>query len=130
MAYPLDGIGYNIAGTFLVAVIGRQSWGWAGTGAWILVGMCVRCPRLQSGRRRSAAAVGGIGAHRGRGRAGRVDILGNRIAGTRRPPTVPRAAAFLTTGYSVGQKLRQLLYNGYHSAPLVGAAAAPRMGFP
>ncbi len=40
VAYSLEGIGYIISGTFLVTAIGQKSPGWAGTGAWILVGIC------------------------------------------------------------------------------------------
>ncbi len=38
-AYTLEGIGYIVAGTFLVAAIEQSSPGWAGSGAWVLVGL-------------------------------------------------------------------------------------------
>ena len=37
--YTLEGVGYIIAGTFLVAAIGQTSPGWLGNGAWVLVGV-------------------------------------------------------------------------------------------
>ncbi len=38
-SYSLEGIGYIIAGTFLVAAISQNSPGWLGGGAWVLVGL-------------------------------------------------------------------------------------------
>ncbi|WP_431919241.1 YbfB/YjiJ family MFS transporter [Nonomuraea jabiensis] len=37
--YTLEGTGYIIAGTFLVAAIDQTAPGWAGSGAWVLVGL-------------------------------------------------------------------------------------------
>jgi MFS family permease len=37
--YTLEGIGYIVAGTFLVAAIQQGTPGWLGTGAWIVVGL-------------------------------------------------------------------------------------------
>jgi uncharacterized membrane protein YhaH (DUF805 family) len=39
VSYTLEGIGYIVAGTFLVAAIGQGSPGWIGSGAWVLVGL-------------------------------------------------------------------------------------------
>jgi predicted MFS family arabinose efflux permease len=39
VCYTLEGIGYIIAGTFLVAAIKQGSPGWLGNGAWVLVGL-------------------------------------------------------------------------------------------
>jgi predicted MFS family arabinose efflux permease len=39
VSYTLEGIGYIIAGTFLVAAIRENSTGWLGNGAWLLVGV-------------------------------------------------------------------------------------------
>jgi hypothetical protein len=39
VSYTLEGIGYIIAGTFLVAAIKQNSSGWLGTGAWLFVGL-------------------------------------------------------------------------------------------
>ena len=37
--YTLEGVGYIVAGTFLVAAIEQSSPGWIGSGAWVLVGL-------------------------------------------------------------------------------------------
>jgi predicted MFS family arabinose efflux permease len=39
VSYSLEGIGYIIAGTFLVAAIRGNSPGWLGSGAWLVVGV-------------------------------------------------------------------------------------------
>jgi hypothetical protein len=39
VSYTLEGIGYIIAGTFLVAAIRQGSAGWLGSGAWVFVGL-------------------------------------------------------------------------------------------
>ncbi|MBP1817325.1 YbfB/YjiJ family MFS transporter [Mycobacterium sp. OAE908] len=39
VSYSLEGIGYIIAGTFLVAAIRQDSPGWLGSGAWLVVGV-------------------------------------------------------------------------------------------
>jgi hypothetical protein len=39
VSYTLEGIGYIIAGTFLVAAIRQNSSGWLGNGAWLFVGV-------------------------------------------------------------------------------------------
>jgi predicted MFS family arabinose efflux permease len=39
VSYCVEGVGYIIAGTFLVAAINQNSPGWVGTGAWVLVGV-------------------------------------------------------------------------------------------
>jgi AraC-like DNA-binding protein len=38
-SYALEGVGYIIAGTFLVAAIDQDSPGWIGSGAWVIVGL-------------------------------------------------------------------------------------------
>ena len=38
-SYTLEGIGYIIAGTFLVAAVAQHSPGWLGNGAWLVVGL-------------------------------------------------------------------------------------------
>lgn len=37
--YSLEGVGYIIAGTFLVAAVGQTSASWLGNGAWLVVGL-------------------------------------------------------------------------------------------
>ncbi|MEV1173843.1 YbfB/YjiJ family MFS transporter, partial [Nonomuraea sp. NPDC049784] len=39
VSYTLEGTGYIIAGTFLVAAIDQTAPGWAGSGAWVLAGL-------------------------------------------------------------------------------------------
>jgi MFS family permease len=39
VSYTLEGIGYIVAGTFLVAAIKASSSGWLGDGAWLFVGL-------------------------------------------------------------------------------------------
>ena len=38
-SYSLEGVGYIIAGTFLVAAINENSPAWVGSGGWVLVGL-------------------------------------------------------------------------------------------
>ncbi|MBW8796564.1 MAG: YbfB/YjiJ family MFS transporter [Streptomyces sp.] len=148
-SYTLEGIGYIIAGTFLVAAINQSSPGWIGSGAWVLVGVAA-IP--------SAALWAGLGR-----RWSRPDLLltalGVQAAGIALPALVggvapalisavlfgstfigvstlalgagthlrfPRAVALLTAGYSVGQILgplaaTPLLHHGYHQALLLAA---------
>lgn len=149
VAYSLEGIGYIIAGTFLVAAIAQTSPGWAGTGAWILVGVCaVPASALWAalGHRWSrpslllmALVLQAIGIGLPTVVAGIAPaLLGAALFGSTflgigslalalgAHLQFPRAIALLTTGYSVGQILgpqivRPLLNNGYHDALFVGA---------
>jgi hypothetical protein len=149
-AYSLEGVGYIIAGTFLVAAIAQTSPGWAGTGAWILVGICAlpasaiwaalgnRWTRpalllaaliLQAIGIGLPAVVGGIApALVGAALFGATFLgIGSIALGLGTRLRFPRAVALLTTGYSVGQIIgpqvvRPLLHNGYRAALLVGAA--------
>lgn len=147
--YTLEGIGYIIAGTFLVAAIEQTSPGWIGSGAWVLVGLAA-IP--------SSALWAGLGR-----RWSRPDLLlaalGVQAVGIALPALVggvtaalisavlfgstfigvstlalaagthlrfPRAVALLTAGYSVGQILgplaaTPLLHHGYHQALLLAA---------
>jgi hypothetical protein len=149
-AYSLEGIGYIIAGTFLVAAIGQKSPGWAGTSAWILVGLCALPASAMwaaLGRRWSRpslllvalmlqatgiglpAVVGGTApALVGAALFGSTFLgIGSLVLGLGAYLQFPRAIAILTTGYSVGQILgpqvvRPFLRGGYDSSLLVGAA--------
>ncbi|MEV8092240.1 YbfB/YjiJ family MFS transporter [Streptomyces nigra] len=149
VSYTLEGVGYIIAGTFLVAAINQTSPGWIGSGAWVLVGLAA-IP--------SAALWAGLGR-----RWSRPDLLlaalGVQAVGIALPALVggvaaalisavlfgstfigvstlalgagahlrfPRAVALLTAGYSVGQILgpliaSPLLRHGYHQALLLAA---------
>jgi hypothetical protein len=149
-AYSLEGVGYIIAGTFLVAAIGQKSPGWAATGAWILVGICAlpasaiwaalghRWTRpslllaaliLQAIGIGLPAVVGGVApALVGAALFGSTFLgIGSLVLALGAHLQFPGAVALLTTGYSVGQILgpqivRPLLHNGYHAALLVAAA--------
>ncbi len=140
-SYTLEGVGYIIAGTFLVAAIS----GPLGTSAWILVGASAALsPALMKlgGRHLLAAtlAVQAVGIALPALIGGTVATLiavvlfGGTfltIAGItlKAGATLgfPRAAAVLTTGYSAGQILgpllaAPLLHNGYDQALLLAAA--------
>lgn len=148
-SYTLEGIGYIIAGTFLVAAIGQSSPGWIGSGAWVLVGLAaIPSSAVWAGlaRRRSRAdllaaalviqAVGiALPALIGGVTAALISaaLFGATFIGVStlalaagRQLRFPRAVALLTAGYSVGQILgpvvaRPLLNHGYHQALLLGA---------
>jgi MFS family permease len=150
VSYSLEGVGYIIAGTFLVAAINENSPAWAGDAAWMLAGL-------------AAAPASAAWAHLSR-RWTRPTLLCAALliqaAGIALPALVsgiapallsavlfgatflgvvtlalalaaqlryPRAVALLTTGYGLGQILgplvvTPLLHHGYHLALLVGAA--------
>jgi predicted MFS family arabinose efflux permease len=150
VAYSLEGVGYIVAGTFLVAAISQGSPGWVGTGAWVLVGLAV-VPASAGwallARRWSrpsllvaallAQAVGiALPALAGGVVAALVSavLFGATFLGISSLALavgahlqLPRAVAVLTAGYGVGQVLgplvvAPLLGRGYHDALLAGAA--------
>jgi hypothetical protein len=149
VAYSLEGIGYIIAGTFLVAAIGERTPGWAGTGAWFLVGICalpssaiwaalsrrwtrpallVAALLLQAIGIGLPAVVSGVApALVGAALFGFTFLgIASMVLAIGAHLQFPRAIALLTTGYSTGQILgpqivRPWLHNGYHCALLVGA---------
>jgi MFS family permease len=148
-SYSLEGVGYIIAGTFLVAAISENSPAWAGSGAWVLAGL-------------AAVPASALWAHLSR-RWRRSTLLCAALliqaAGIALPAVVsgvvpallsavlfgatflgvasmalalgvqlryPRAVALLTTGYGLGQILgplvvTPLLHHGYHLALLIAA---------
>jgi hypothetical protein len=102
-AYSLEGVGYIIAGTFLVAAIDHKPSGWASTGTWILVGICALPASAiwaALGRRwtRPSLLVAALFGSTFLGIGLLVLTLGAHLQ-------FPRAIALLTTGYSVGQVL-------------------------
>jgi len=150
LSYSLEGIGYIIAGTFLVAAIDQNASGSVGNAAWVVVGAAAlpSCPLWAWLTRRWSrpvlllaalvvqavgialpALVGGVGAAliaaalfgaTFMGVASMVLALGAHLQ-------FPRAVAILTTGYSIGQILGPLLVtpllkDGYRDALLLGAA--------
>ncbi|MEU1301624.1 YbfB/YjiJ family MFS transporter [Streptomyces shenzhenensis] len=149
-SYTFEGIGYIIAGTFLVAAIQQGVTGWLGSAAWIVVGLaalpsCALWTRLARRWSRPALlltslsiqAVGiALPALLGGATPALVSavLFGATFMGVSTIALsigahlqVPRAVALLTSGYSVGQILgpllaAPLLSYGYHQALLLGSA--------
>ncbi|MEU6141823.1 YbfB/YjiJ family MFS transporter [Streptomyces sp. NPDC047081] len=149
VSYTLEGVGYIVAGTFLVAAIGQGSPGWVGGGAWVLVGLAaVPSSALWArlGRRWSRpgllltalvvqaagialpALVGGTAAALASAILFGATFLGvsTLALATGAHLRFPRSVALLTAGYSVGQILgplvvAPLLHHGYHGALLLAA---------
>jgi MFS family permease len=149
VSYTLEGVGYIVAGTFLVAAIGQESPGWVGSGAWVLVGLAaVPSSALWArlGRRWSRpgllltalviqaagialpALVGGTAAALGSAVLFGATFIGisSLALATGAHLRFPRSVALLTAGYSVGQILgplvvAPLLHHGDHGALLPAA---------
>jgi MFS family permease len=150
VSYALEGVGYIVAGTFLVAAVEQGSPGWLGSGAWVVVGLAavpsaavwtglgrrwsrpgLLCAALvvQAAGIALPALVGGVGAA-----LGSAVLFGGTFIGVSTLALAvgaqlrfPRAVALLTAGYSVGQILgplvvTPLLRHGYHQALLAAAA--------
>lgn len=126
-SYTLEGVGYVIAGTFLVAAIDENSPTWTGSIAWVLVGLAA-VPASALWAHLGAVAVGVAPALVAAvlfggtvlGIVSMALTLGNYLR-------LPRAVAILTSGYGLGQVAgplvaMPLLRGGYHVALLVGAA--------
>ncbi|WOX14079.1 YbfB/YjiJ family MFS transporter [Streptomyces sp. N50] len=150
VSYTLEGVGYIVAGTFLVAAIGQRSPGWIGSGAWVLVGMAaVPSSALWArlGRRWSRpgllcvalaiqavgialpALIGGVAAALVSAVLFGATFIGvsTLALATGAELRFPRSVALLTAGYSVGQILgplavAPLLHDGYRPALLLAAA--------
>jgi MFS family permease len=149
-SYSLEGVGYIIAGTFLVAAINENSPAWAGNGAWVLVGLAAApasaawaqlsrrwtrptllCAALliQAAGIALPALVGGVAPALASAVLFGATFLGvvSLALALGAQLRYPRAVALLTTGYGLGQILgplvvTPLLHHGYHLALLVGAA--------
>ncbi|MCO6000012.1 YbfB/YjiJ family MFS transporter [Actinoallomurus rhizosphaericola] len=148
-SYTLEGIGYIIAGTFLVAAVEQGSPGWIGGCAWVLVGLAA-VPSSAfwawSGRRWSRpdlliaalavqavgialpALIGGVAAALLSALLFGATFLGVSTIALAAGAHLrfPRSVALLTAGYSVGQILgplavTPLLHHGYHQALLLAA---------
>jgi MFS family permease len=151
-SYSLEGVGYIIAGTFLVAAIDQDAPGWVGSGAWVLVGLAAL----------PSAAFWAWLSHRWSRPALLMTLLFVQAAGIALPALiggvvpalvsavlfgatflgavtlavaigaqlrVGNAVALLTTGYGVGQIIGPLVVtpligHGYHTALLTGGAIA------
>ncbi|MER6222785.1 YbfB/YjiJ family MFS transporter [Streptomyces sp900105755] len=148
-SYFLEGVGYIVAGTFLVAAIGQGSPGWVGSGAWVLVGLAAvpssalwarlghRWSRpgllltaltIQAAGIALPALTGSTAAALGSAVLFGATFLGvsTLALATGAHLRFPRSVALLTAGYSVGQILgplvvAPLLRHGYHQALLLAA---------
>ncbi|MEV7734250.1 YbfB/YjiJ family MFS transporter [Streptomyces sp. NPDC088921] len=149
VSYTLEGVGYIVAGTFLVAAVGQESPGWVGSGAWVLVGLAaVPSSALWArlGRRWSLpgllltalviqaagialpALVGGTAAALGSAVLFGATFIGisSLALATGAHLRFPHSVALLTAGYSVGQILgplvvAPLLHHGYDRALVLAA---------
>jgi hypothetical protein len=149
LSYSLEGIGYIIAGTFLVAAIKQTTSGWLGSGAWLFVGLaavpsaalwaclCARWshPALLAGAlllqafgiALPALAAGPVAALIGAILFGATFIGVSTMAlAAGRLLGFPGAVALLTSGYSLGQILgpvvvTPLLHQGFSQALLLAA---------
>jgi hypothetical protein len=149
-SYSLEGVGYIIAGTFLVAAVSRSGPSWLGEGAWIVVGLAAipgSALWAALARRWSrptlltlalvVQAVGLVLAGSLPGAASALvsaALFGATFVGISSLTLalgehlqLPRAVALLTAGYGVGQIVgplvsRPLLEGGYGPPLLLGGA--------
>ncbi|MGI5232783.1 YbfB/YjiJ family MFS transporter [Actinoallomurus sp. CA-142502] len=149
-SYTLEGVGYIIAGTFLVAAIEQEAPAWIGSAAWALVGLAaVPSSALWAWLHRrwsrpgllvAALAVQAAGvalpALLGGAAAALLSaiLFGGTFVGVSTLALAagadlrfPRSVALLTAGYSAGQIagpliVTPLLHHGYRGALLVAAA--------
>ncbi|MFB9834471.1 YbfB/YjiJ family MFS transporter [Actinoallomurus acaciae] len=150
VSYTLEGVGYIIAGTFLVAAIEQRAPAWIGSAAWVVVGLAaVPSAALWSWPHRrwsrpglllAALIVQAVGvalpALAGGVAAALVSaaLFGGTFVGvstlalaTGTDLRFPRSVALLTAGYSAGQIagpliVTPLLQHGYRGALIVAAA--------
>ncbi|MFD8375833.1 YbfB/YjiJ family MFS transporter [Streptomyces sp. NPDC059688] len=148
-SYTLEGVGYIVAGTFLVAAIEQSSPGPVGNAAWVLVGLAaVPSSAMWAGLGRrwshpdlllAALVVQAVGialpALIGGATAALISaaLFGATFIGVSTLALAsgahlrfPRSVALLTAGYSVGQILgplvvAPLIHHGYHRALVLAA---------
>lgn len=148
-SYTLEGVGYIVAGTFLVAAIEQSSPGRAGSGAWVLVGLAaVPSSALWArlGRRWSrpdlllaALVLQAVGIalpalmHGVAAALASAVLFGATFIGVSTLALAagahlrfPRSVALLTAGYSIGQILgpmvvTPLIQHGYRQALILAA---------
>lgn len=148
-SYTLEGLGYMIAGTFLVAAVAETTSDWLGATAWILVGLAAAPSAVLWGRLGvrfsrpallfAALIVQAVGialpAVAGGATASILAALffgvtfvavSTLTLSTGAHLRFPRSVPLLTAGYSLGQiagpvAVAPLLARGYHPALLVGA---------
>jgi MFS family permease len=149
LAYTLEGVGYIIAGTFLVAAIDQTASTTLGSSAWVLVGLAAMpSAALWAGLSRIwsrptllavALAVQAIGIALPALVGGTTAALASAVLfgatflgiatmalATGAHLRTPRAVAILTTGYSIGQiagpvLVTPVLHHSYQPALLAGA---------
>ena len=149
VSYFLEGAGYIVAGTFLVAAISANGPSWLSSSVWIIVGAAavpscaawtllsrhVSRPTLITGALVLQAVGIALPALTGAVPAALAaavlfggTFIGITTLSLAASPhlRVPRAVAILTAGYGIGQVLGPLvveptLHGGYHQALLVGA---------
>ncbi len=149
VSYTLEGVGYIVAGTFLVAAIEQSSPGRLGSGAWVLAGLAavpssalwawlarrwsrpdLLCAALviQAVGIALPALVGGVAAALISAFLFGATFLGvaTIALATGAHLRFPRSVALLTAGYSIGQILgplvvTPLLRHGYHQALVLAA---------
>lgn len=149
LSYSLEGVGYIIAGTFLVAAVSQRAPQWLGGTTWLVVGLAT-IPSAALWAALSSrwshpgplvtalcaqavgVAVAGIFGGVGPAMIGAV-LFGGTFIGistlslsAARLLRYPRAVALLTAGYSVGQivgpvVVAPLLQDGFRPALVVGA---------
>jgi hypothetical protein len=148
-SYTLEGVGYIIAGTFLVAAVAQSGPGWLGDSAWIVVGLAAipgsalwaalarrwsRPTLLASALIVQAIGLALAGLFPGAASALiSAALFGGTFVGISSLALalgthlqLPRAVAMLTTGYGIGQIVgplisRPLLSDGYSLPLLLGA---------
>ncbi len=148
-SYTLEGIGYIIAGTFLVAAVTQGAPRWLGGATWLAVGLATipsaalwaalsarwshpGLLMMALGAQAAGIAAAGVFGGMVAAMVGAV-LFGGTFIGistlslaAARLLRYPRAVALLTAGYSVGQILgpvavSPLLRDGFRAALLVGA---------
>lgn len=149
ISYALEGVGYIIAGTFLVAAVAQHSPGGLGSAAWLLVGLAAApsaalwarftgrfsySALLVAALLMQAAGIAWSGTGNNVAALVGAVLFGGTFIGIStlalaagRALQFPGAVALLTTGYSVGQivgpiAVSPLLHNGFQQALLAGAA--------
>ncbi|WP_236655227.1 YbfB/YjiJ family MFS transporter [Streptacidiphilus carbonis] len=150
LSYSLEGVGYIVAGTFLVSAIEQGSPSWVGSGAWVLVGLAavpssalwawlgriwsrpdllLAALVIQAVGIALPALVGGVASALASAVLFGATFIGvsTLALATGSHLRFPRSVALLTAGYSVGQILgplvvTPLLRHGYHQALLLAAA--------
>jgi len=148
-SYSLEGVGYIIAGTFLVAAVAQQAPGGLGSAVWLLVGLAAApsaalwarftgrfsyAALLVAALLLQAAGIAWAGTGNSAAALAGAVLFGGTFIGIStlalaagRALQFPGAVALLTTGYSVGQivgpvAVAPLLHNGFQQALLAGAA--------